>query len=103
MRSVTDGTYKSANNVEQVTDSAWKNDLDYTLIRESSSNAVGNKFMIYQCGMYRKLEDAVSAFNLKTGSEIPWTFGYKVYKSIGDFNYDLADGGDATLKILETV
>ena len=98
-----DGTFKSSNAINQVNESAWKNDLDLTLTRESSENAVGDKFIIYQCGMYRKLEDDVSSLQLKIGAEVPWVFGYKVYKSLGDFSYDLEDGGDGTLKIIETV
>ena len=41
--------------------------------------------MIYQCGMYRQFNDKVSAMQLKTGAEIPWIFGYKVYETLGRF------------------
>ena len=54
------GNWQSFNALEQVQTSAWKNDPELTLIRESSKDAVGNKYMIYQCGMYRKFEDAAS-------------------------------------------
>ena len=53
--------------------------------------------------MYRKLEDDVSSLALKIGQEVPWVYGYKVYKSLGDFTYDLEDGGDGTLKVIDTI
>ena len=79
------GTFSSANNAEQVETSAWKNDPELSLIKKSSANAVGDKYMIYQCGMYRQFNDKVSAMQLKTGAEIPWIFGYKVYETLGRF------------------
>ena len=79
------GTYQSANNQQQVQTSAWRNDPELSLIKESSDNAVGDKYNIYQCGMYRKFDDDISAMRLKTGAEIPWIFGYKVYETLGRF------------------
>jgi len=50
-------SYSSSNSLEQVTTSAWRNDPDLSLIRESNENAVGDKYLIYQCGMYRNFKD----------------------------------------------
>ena len=83
--------------------SAWRNDPELSLIRESSDNAVGDKYNIYQCGMYRKFDDDVSAMRLKTGAEIPWIFGYKVYETLGRFQVAIQDGGNGTLKLIESV
>ena len=41
------GTYSSANNQQQVLTSAWKNDQELSLIKQSSNNAVGDKYQIY--------------------------------------------------------
>ena len=65
--------------------SAWKNDQELSLIKKSSDNAVGDKYQIYQCAMFRKFDDEISAMRLKTGAEIPWIFGYKVYETLGRF------------------
>ena len=54
------GTYQASNKAQQVPSSAWRNDGELSLIRESSANAVGDKYMIYQCGMYRKFIDSFS-------------------------------------------
>ena len=83
------GTFSSANNEQQVTVSAWKNDGPLSLIRQSNKDAVGNNFMIYQCGMYRRFDDDVSALQLKVGAKIPWIFGYKAYSSLGDYKVDV--------------
>ena len=96
------GTFSSSNNQEQVLNSAWKNDPELSLIRESNENAVGEKFMIYQCGMYRKFRDDFSTVQLKIGNEIPWVYGYRVYKTLGDFTVDIQDLGEGTLKLIDT-
>ena len=96
------GTFSSSNNREQVLSSAWKNDPELSLIRESNENAVGEKFMIYQCGMYRQFIDAFSTVQLKIGSEIGWIYGYRVYKTLGDFQVDIQDIGEGTLKLIDT-
>ena len=61
------GTFASSNKREQVGQSAWRNDSELTLIRESSKNAVGDKYMIYQCGMFRSFLDDYSPLNLRVG------------------------------------
>ena len=53
--------------------------------------------------MYRKFDDDVSAMRLKTGAEIPWIFGYKVYETLGRFQVAIQDGGNGTLKLIESV
>ena len=77
------GTYSSANSAQQVTTSVWRHDPELSLIRTSNKNAVGDKYMIYQCGMFRKLNDVVSSTQLKVGDEFDWIFGYRQYKSRG--------------------
>ena len=96
------GTYQSANTDDQVSNSAWKNDPEISIVRESSENAVGDKYMIYQCGMYRKFFDDFSTVNLKVGNTIPWVFGYRVYKSLGDFTVDIQDSGEGEIKLIES-
>ena len=51
--------------------------------------------------MYRKLEDDFSPIQLKIGDTIPWTYGYKVFDSKGDFEPNIEDWGVGTLMILE--
>lgn len=79
------GTYKSTNGKDKVEKSAWKNDSELTLIKESNENALGDKFTIFQCGMYRAFKDEYSQKVLKIGDEMPWLFGYRVYRSLGSF------------------
>lgn len=45
--------------------------------------------MIYQCGMYRKFFDEVSTQNLKIGLEFNWIYGYRLYKSLGDYSVEI--------------
>ena len=82
--------------------SPWKNDLELSLIRQSNENAVGDKYMIYQCGMYRKFFDEQSTINLKIGQEFKWIYGYRLYKSLGDFSVDIQDGGFGTMKLIDS-
>ena len=53
------------------------------------------------CGMYRKLEDEYSTLQLKVGDSVPWTYGYKVFSSKGDYKPDIKDQGKGTLLVLE--
>jgi len=53
--------------------------------------------------MYRKFDDEISAMKLKTGAEIQWIFGYKVYETLGRFEVAIQDGGKGTLKVIESV
>ena len=96
------GAYSSANAGEQVQTSAWRNDPELTLIRESNENAVGDDYMIYQCGMYRQFDDSYSSVQLKIGDEIGWVFGYRVYKRLGSISPDIQDGGEGTIKLIES-
>lgn len=96
------GTFASTNNLEQVETSAWKNDPELTLIRQSSANAVGDKYMIYQCGMFRKFADDISPLRMKIGQEIDWVYGYKVYQSLGRYEVEVQDGGSGTIKLVES-
>lgn len=45
--------------------------------------------MIYQCGMYRDFKDEFSTLELKIGQEISWIYGYRVFKSLGDFTVEI--------------
>ena len=96
------GTFSSSNNSQQVSRSAWKNDLELSLIRKSNENAVGDKYMIYQCGMYRKFFDEASTQNLKIGLEFNWIYGYRLYKSLGDYSVEIQDGGTGKMKLIDS-
>ena len=96
------GTYQSANAAEQVSTSAWRNDPELSLIRESNENAVGDKYMIYQCGMYRQFDDDFSTVNLKIGDEIGWVYGYRVYKRLGSYEVDIQDDGEGFVRLIES-
>ena len=58
--------------------------------------------MIYQCAMYRKLEDEYSMIQLKVGQDLPFVYGYKLFDSKGDFEVNLQDVGSSKLVILES-
>ena len=95
------GTFQAANIIEQVDDSVWNNDAELSYVKLSAKNAVGDKYMIFMCGMYRKLEDEYSTMQLKVGDSIPWQFGYKVFSSKGDYTPDIKDQGSGALLVLE--
>ena len=78
------GTYSGVNSVDKVDDSLWKNSESLTEATLSEKNHIGQKFNIYQCGMFRKLED--SEMDLKVSDTIDWQYGYKLYTSKGDFD-----------------
>lgn len=96
------GTFQAANKMQQVSNSAWRNDSQLSLIRESSKNAVGEKFMIYQCGMYRSFVDSFSPLNLRVGLEVNWLYGYRVFSSLGDFSVEIQDGGQGSIKLIDS-
>ena len=58
--------------------------------------------MIYQCGMYRKFIDEVSSVNLKIGQEFNWVYGYRLFKSLGDFTVEISDGDTGTMRLIDT-
>ena len=58
--------------------------------------------MIYQCGMYRKFDDAASSATLKIGLEFDWVYGYRLFKSLGDFTVEIADGGTGSMKLVDS-
>jgi len=97
------GTFSSSNIIEQVKTSAWRLDPQLSLIRESSSNAVGDKYMIYQCGMYRNFKDNYSTLQLKVGAEFDWIFGYRVFKSLGDFTVEIQDGSSGKIRLIDSI
>ena len=76
--------------------------MELSLIRKSNENAVGDKYMIYQCGMYRKFFDEASTQNLKIGLEFNWIYGYRLYKSLGDYSVEIQDGGTGTMKLIDS-
>ena len=78
------GTYSGVNSVDKVDNSPWENSASLTEKTLSEKNHVGQKFNIYQCGMFRKLEDG--EMELKVRDTIEWQYGYKLYTSKGDFD-----------------
>ena len=96
------GTFAASNKREQVAQSAWRNDSELTLILESSKNAVGDKYMIYQCGMFRQFLDSYSPLKLRVGQELKWIYGYRVYSSLGDFSVEIQDGGKGSIKLIDS-
>ena len=97
----TSGTYSGVNSGEEVELSAWKNDPDLTAVELSEKNAVDEQYYIYQCAMFRKLEDELSHIQLKVEDRVEWTYGYKLYTSKGDFVVDIADAGSGELLVLD--
>ena len=96
------GTVISQNQPEMVDVSVWSNDAELSEVRLSAANAVGDRYMIYQCGMYRKLEDEYSTIQLKVGDSIPWKFGYKVFQSKNHFDSSIADVGEGNLLVMQS-
>ena len=98
----TSGTYSGVNSAELVELSAWKNDPDLTKVALSEQNAVKEQYYIYQCAMFRKLEDELSHMQLKVEDRVEWTYGYKLYSSKGDYVVDIADTGSGELLVLDS-
>ena len=95
------GTYSGVNSAEQAEFSAWRNDPDLSTVTLSSENAVGEQYYIYQCAMFRKLEDEFSDITLKVNDRVAWQYGYKLYASKGDYEVDIADTGRGELIVLD--
>lgn len=52
--------------------------------------------------MYRKFIDEVSSVNLKIGQEFNWVYGYRLFKSLGDFTVEIQDGGTSVMRLIDT-
>ena len=96
------GTFEAANRLERVDVSVWNNDSELSEVILSNENPKGERFMIFQCGMYRKLEDEYSQIQLKVGESVNWVFGYKLFDSKGDYTPNIIDGGSGALLVLES-
>lgn len=97
------GNYASTMVQEIVETSPWENDPSLTAYRVSNENAVGDRYMIYQCGMFRQFRSEYSGLNLKVGKEVEWIFGYRYFDRLGTLGLPtIQDWGEGTIKLTET-
>lgn len=40
--------------------------------------------------------------NLKIGMEFKWVYGYRLFKSLGDFTVEIQDGGSSSIVLVDS-